>query len=117
MDRLIAHDWAGNVRDLENAFERALILFRKGPLDFRELSDYSSRGGEQVAGSTSQFVSEESLKLDSVIADHILKVLEITGGKVAGKNSAFRILGVHPATLRHRMRKLGIPFGRRPAIP
>ena len=43
MDRLIAHDWPGNVRDLENAIERALILSREGPLDFSELSDYSSK--------------------------------------------------------------------------
>jgi hypothetical protein len=38
--------------------------------------------------------------------------LELTDGKVEGQDGAAKLLGVHPGTLRNRMRKLGIPFGR-----
>ncbi|MBI9077665.1 MAG: sigma-54-dependent Fis family transcriptional regulator, partial [Desulfatibacillum sp.] len=51
--------------------------------------------------------------LDSVIAAHIRKVLAMTDGKVAGKGGAAQLLDIHPATLRHRMRKLGILFGKK----
>jgi transcriptional regulator with GAF, ATPase, and Fis domain len=51
--------------------------------------------------------------LDAVMAAHIRRVLEKTGGRVEGKNGAAEMLGLHPSTLRARMRKLGIAFGRR----
>ena len=52
------------------------------------------------------------LKLDDVEARHIRHVLEMTGGKIEGKNGAAAVLGMNPATLRYRMQKLGISFGR-----
>ena len=45
-------------------------------------------------------------------AQHIRQVMKMANGKIEGKNGAAEILGINPATLRHRMRKLGIPFGR-----
>jgi transcriptional regulator with GAF, ATPase, and Fis domain len=52
------------------------------------------------------------LKLDEVEARHIRQVMEMTGGKIEGKNGAATVLGMNPATLRYRMQKLGIAFGR-----
>jgi transcriptional regulator with GAF, ATPase, and Fis domain len=46
------------------------------------------------------------------MANHILAALKISGGKVEGKNGAAQLLEINPGTLRHRMRKLGIPFGK-----
>ena len=54
-----------------------------------------------------------SLNLDRVMSAHIQKVLNMTGGRVEGTQGAARLLGVHPRTLQHRMKKLGIPFGRK----
>ena len=54
-----------------------------------------------------------SLNLDLVVLRHISKVIEMTGGRVEGKKGAAQLLGVHPRTLQHRMKKLGIPFGRK----
>lgn len=51
--------------------------------------------------------------LDEVMSRHIRRVLEITGGKVGGKDGAAYLLRINPSTLRKKMRKLGIPFGRR----
>ena len=54
--------------------------------------------------------------LDHVIAEHIRKVIQLTRGKIQGEDGAATLLGLHPSTLRHRMRKLDIPFGRKAAI-
>jgi hypothetical protein len=51
--------------------------------------------------------------LDTAMFRYICKILDLTGGKVGGKNGAAQILGINPSTLRHRMRKQGIPFGRK----
>jgi transcriptional regulator with GAF, ATPase, and Fis domain len=45
-------------------------------------------------------------------ADHIRQILETAGGRVEGEQGAAALLGMNPGTLRHRMRKLRIPFGR-----
>jgi transcriptional regulator with GAF, ATPase, and Fis domain len=52
------------------------------------------------------------MDLDIVVSRHIKKAFEMTGGKAHGESGAARLLNVNPSTLRKRMRKLGIPFGR-----
>jgi len=107
-DQLLSHHWPGNVRELENAVERAIILNREGPLSFTELSP------REEPETISTFFSEkpEVYNLDEITADHIRKVLKITEGRVEGKEGAAELLGINPGTLRGRMRKLGISFGR-----
>jgi transcriptional regulator with GAF, ATPase, and Fis domain len=46
------------------------------------------------------------------MANHICTALKMSGGKVEGKNGAAQLLEINPGTLRHRMRKLGITFGK-----
>jgi transcriptional regulator with GAF, ATPase, and Fis domain len=55
---------------------------------------------------------QEAERLDHVEARHIEAILKKAGGRVSGKGGAAELLGIHPETLRHRMRKLGIRFGR-----
>lgn len=57
--------------------------------------------------------SLEGLNLDEVMKRHIHKVLKLTRGKIQGEDGAAALLGLHPSTLRHRMRRLGIPFGKK----
>lgn len=58
--------------------------------------------------------SDESvLDLDQVVASHIRSVLQRVGGRVEGQGGAAELLGVNPSTLRKRMRKLEIPYGRK----
>ena len=108
LDQLLAHHWPGNVRELENAVERAIILHREEPLSFSEL------GPKKESKMTPIYISEnmESYDLDQATADHISKVLKITRGRVEGEKGAADLLGINPGTLRGRMRKLGISFGR-----
>ena len=105
IDRLIAYDWPGNVRELENLVERAMILRHRGePLTFDELAVPAPGAPEPSPA------DGEALELDAVVAAHIRRVLGQTGGKIHGPGGAGELLGVNPNTLRHRMRKLGIPF-------
>ena len=57
-------------------------------------------------------IEDKSLKLDNVIIQHIQKVLRLTKGKIHGPGGAAELLGVNPSTLRNRMNKLGICYGR-----
>jgi DNA-binding NtrC family response regulator len=100
---LMSYHWPGNVRELENVVERAMILHRGEPLRFDDLG--SPFQDDAQAGTT-------PLKLDTVIKQHIRSVLDMTGGKVHGPGGAAEILGVNANTLRYRMEKLGIRFGR-----
>jgi transcriptional regulator with GAF, ATPase, and Fis domain len=110
-DQLLAHHWPGNVRELENAVERAIIIKRKGPLSFPDLGPRQ----ETQAAAASVMPTSGSYNLDQVTAAHIRRVLKVTNGRVEGKEGAAELLGINPGTLRHRMRKLQIPFGRKSA--
>jgi DNA-binding protein Fis len=50
--------------------------------------------------------------LDHVVSKHVQSVLQKTNGKINGKNGAAELLGINASTLRHKMRKMKIPFGR-----
>ena len=102
----MVYSWPGNVRELENVIERAMILNHDGILRFNDLD--ASRASH--ASISSAPVGEDSLALDIVTAQHIRKVLAMTGGKIHGPSGAAELMGVNANTLRHRMKKLGIEF-------
>ncbi|MBN1654437.1 MAG: sigma 54-interacting transcriptional regulator [Deltaproteobacteria bacterium] len=112
LDALVEYDWPGNVRELENAIERALILNMGEPLRIENLR--SSVGDRSCfsAGNASDDEIARGMTLDTVISDHIRKVLELTHGRVSGQGGAAEVLAINPSTLRKKMRKLRIPFGR-----
>lgn len=108
IDHLMQYHWPGNVRELENIVERAIILNPQGPLTFDDL--IRSQQGKKPALSEQHSETDE---LDYVISRHIQKVLHKTEGKVHGPGGAAELLGINPSTLRARMNKLGIHYGRR----
>lgn len=110
IETLIAYDWPGNVRELENTVERALIRHRAaGPLSFDTLSPHSATGRI----SQGQSRDEPFASLDEMNAQYIRRALDKAGGKIYGPGGAAQVLGINPSTLRKRMNKLGIPFGRK----
>lgn len=112
---LMSYDWPGNVRELENTIERALILRKGGLLDFSELgAGFTLTPGNLAPHRCAALEGRaDNLILDDVIAGHIRRVLDITGGKIHGPDGAAGLMAINPSTLRNKMKKLGIPFGRK----
>jgi formate hydrogenlyase transcriptional activator len=102
MAALRHHDWPGNIRELQNVVERAVIISSGPNLEI-------PLGGlkRMVAGDTPTLTRT----LDQVQRDHILEALRQSGGVLAGRNGAAVRLGLARATLQYRMRKLGIDQG------
>ena len=107
MGLLMAYSWPGNVRELENVVERAIILSKGQPLTFNDIVWADKEN--QVETTTPQL---KSTILDHVVSRHIRHVLKMANGKINGPGGVAELLGVNPGTLRHRMNKLGIPYGR-----
>ena len=107
IDQLMAYSWPGNVRELENLIERAMILHRGEALRFEDLG--TPLGAKAVTPDS----SDEIVALDTVVARHIRRALEVADGKIHGPGGAGDLLGVNPNTLRSKMNKLGIPFRKR----
>ncbi len=109
IDRLVAYPWPGNVREMENVIERALIVSKGAPLTFDDLAREKPSETSLPPSGT----QDAPLKLDEAMSRHILRVLEMTKGKVHGKGGAAEVLGINPSTLRNRMNQLRIPYGRK----
>ena len=98
MEALKEYNWPGNIRELENVLERAVIN-SSGP---------KLRLVDELKKSLKDVSSTSPMTMEAVERDHILRVLEQTNWKVSGKNSASEILGLDRSTLRARMSKLNI---------
>jgi len=113
IEKLQAYEWPGNVRELENLVERALILNQmtedRNSLTFETLSEKSI----SVANIIAEEKDDAIRPLEEVVASYIKKALDCANGRVEGKTGAARMLGIHPSTLRGRMRKLEIPYGKK----
>ncbi len=115
MQALVRYHWPGNIRELQNVIERAVIISRGPVLNVAvaELtSDVSSTSAPIVASAKS--ASHESLQemLEETERNEILRALEEANGVVAGPNGAAARLGVKRSTLQLRMQKLGIRLSR-----
>src|SRR5207253_2831873 len=93
MDRLQRHTWPGNIRELENVVERALIHSTGDTLTLRD-DDLGTTHDPGV----------NSTLLASVDRTHIEEVLRECGGRINGTGNAAEQLGLHPNTLRFRMK-------------
>lgn len=97
LDFLVHYPWPGNIRELENLIERAVIV-SPGPVLRVPLTDLKP-------------VSEpatEQLTLRAAERDHILRALEATNWVLAGPRGAAARLGMKRTTLQSKMRKLGV---------
>jgi predicted ATPase/transcriptional regulator with GAF, ATPase, and Fis domain len=95
MERLQSYSWPGNVRELQNVLERAAILAQGSLVDIDPLS-----GGPSA--------EPGSRTLEELERDHIANALKSARGVIEGARGAAALLGLHPNTLRSRMKKLGI---------
>jgi formate hydrogenlyase transcriptional activator len=112
MDRLLRYPWPGNIRELQNVIERAVILSSGPVLELGE--DLLPTSAHPEPGLPQPFPAPEATAgvalgtMEAMERGHMLAALERTGWVVEGPKGAARILGLHPNTLRSRMAKLGI---------
>jgi PAS domain S-box-containing protein len=107
--RLRSYHWPGNVRELENVIERAVIIARDGRLNLRDVLPLHNlqpdHGRKNVnVGSTVQTKRD----LREMEKATLIRALEETNWKVAGRQGAAQKLGVPPSTLSSRIKALGI---------
>jgi formate hydrogenlyase transcriptional activator len=121
MENLVNYPWPGNIRELQNVIERAVVVSTDPTLRLdRDLTPVAASAKDREAPETDAPDRRQAdlespkllLTLDEVDRNHILAALQHTGGVVDGPKGAARILNLHPNTLRHRMDKLGIKGSR-----
>src|SRR5262249_30835529 len=103
MEALIAYAWPGNIRELANVIERAIILSPGSTLALDEVLGTTPRPDPPAAPSQS---------LEDAERAHILAVLDACQWRIKGAGQAAARLGLPPSTLRSRMKKLGITSSR-----
>ena len=96
LQNLQDHSWPGNIRELANVIERAVIHSQGSVLQV--IDNFESVASDSTSPQT----------LEEVERDYIIRTLENTGWRIEGRYGAARILGLNPSTLRTRMLKLGI---------
>ena len=102
MQTLTEMDYPGNVRELKNLLEHAVITSANGVLQLPETSSRDSTPETNASNTDSPISLDDAQRL------HIAHVLDHTDGRIEGPDGAAEILGLKPSTLRHRIKKLGI---------
>jgi DNA-binding NtrC family response regulator len=128
VQRLQEYSWPGNIRELENVLERAVILASGSTLEIAPdllpappaapSGAASSEGNghlkaENAQGNSPrlpawQLAGKPPASLEAVERDYILSVLQQTNWLITGPRGAAKILHINPSTLRNRIKKLGI---------
>jgi formate hydrogenlyase transcriptional activator len=107
MDTLVQYDWPGNIRELQNLIERAVIL-SSGPVLDVPLAALNGRKASPSRAESAETRPESRETLEQAERRHILSALEASRWVVGGPNGAAARLGMKRSTLQFRMRKLAI---------
>jgi formate hydrogenlyase transcriptional activator len=102
LDRLIQHDWPGNIRELQNTIERAAILAQASVVEIDDRVTLLPGSMQPAVAEAQPVTLHDSERL------HILQALERGAWRIYGPLGAANRLGINPSTLRSRMKKLGL---------
>ena len=116
--QLQRYDWPGNIRELQNVIERAVITSTVGKLSFDLPTDEKpNRSGLTDSAKSAPKSAPKSADDVEIVPDdemrrrereNILAALKRTKWKISGQDSAAELLGIKPTTLSSRMKKMGI---------
>jgi DNA-binding NtrC family response regulator len=106
-EQLQRYDWPGNVHELQNLIERAVILSRDGKL-YLDASwlQRGSAGGLRLPAADKEVVPDREWRRRE--RENLETALKQTHGRIYGPDGAVELLGVRPTTLQSRLRALGI---------
>lgn len=108
------YEWPGNIRELQNVIERAMITAKQGAISFKYLLEQ-----DLLHGNKSSSNNAENFSTQQIITIQQLKDLEIRNltlaikqcdGKIFGENGAAALLGINPTTLISKLKKLEIKY-------
>lgn len=108
MEALVRWKWPGNIRELENLLERAVILTR-GPVLYVPLTELEAQ--EEEEDQAAESTEPENPNLRAAEREHILRVLRECKGQIGGPEGAAARLGLKRTTLNSKLKKLGIERG------
>ena len=116
IETLQGYDWPGNIRELRNVIERAVIIAGGGVLEFdlpvtESLVDLTSFGPQDGYEPEAEYLTESEMKRRE--RENLLAILRKAGWKIKGVDGAAELLGVKASTLIARVKKMGFkrPFG------
>jgi formate hydrogenlyase transcriptional activator len=119
MERLMEYEWPGNIRELQNVIERAVIL-APGPFISSALitlqtvaADSSATPAQSTADPALPSSAANVIRFADAERHAIARALELSGWRISGRGGAAEILGLKPTTLHAKMKRLGI---RRPGL-
>ncbi|MGB5169885.1 MAG: sigma 54-interacting transcriptional regulator, partial [Eudoraea sp.] len=108
MDDLLNYSWPGNVRQLRNVIERAVITSSESRLRLADSLPLTPEGTAFDGHNSHSKIANQALTLEECERRHITNILEQCNWKISGKSSASEILDLPSSTLRSKMKKLGI---------
>ena len=116
VELLQSYHWPGNIRELQNIVERAVIGAQSGPLEFdlpgdsddQRADDQQPAPGATVKakGRAAEILTYGQLKRQE--RENLLAALEATHWRVSGPNGAAKLLGLQPTTLASKIKALGL---------
>ncbi len=108
MWRLLAYNWPGNVRELQNVIERAVVFARRDVLDIDALPDLSASPSAIPISPAVSADGPAPRTIAEVERWYVEQVLTETRWVIEGERGAARRLGLHPNTLRSRLKRWGV---------
>jgi transcriptional regulator with GAF, ATPase, and Fis domain len=110
LQALMAYDWPGNIRELQNVIERAVITASAGRLSFDLPTDAHpknpSPADAQPSTEETAIITDDEMRRRE--RENVLAALKRTKWKLSGEDGAAELLGIKPTTLASRMKKMGI---------